>query len=88
MTGNDPPQYIVEHDGDYLFVVHVEGIVFFYISDLDLAYLGVTCLGMALPGCDLPGLGVVFLGVMILKLILSTFQSSDLFVVHEEGIVF
>ena len=60
----------------------------FYISDLDLAYLGVACLGMALPWCDLPGLGVVFLGVMILKLILSTFQSSDLFVVHEEGIVF
>ena len=70
------------------YLLYTLKVLFFYISDLDLAYLGVTCLGMALPGCDLPGLGVVFLGVMILKLILSTFQSSDLFVVHEEGIVF
>ena len=59
MTGNDPPQYIVEHDGDYLFVVHVEGIVFFTFQTWTWTWpiwawpvwawlcLGVTCLGWA-----------------------------------------
>jgi len=36
MTGNDPPQYIVEHDGDYLFVVHVEGSNFEATVDVDM----------------------------------------------------
>ena len=46
MTGNDPPQYIVEHDGDYLFVVHVEGIVFLHFRP-----------GPGLSGRDLSGHG-------------------------------
>ena len=24
-TGSDPPQYNIQHDGDYLFVIHMEG---------------------------------------------------------------
>ena len=26
-TGNDPPQFSINHDGDYLFVIHIEGQV-------------------------------------------------------------
>jgi len=36
MTGNDPPQYIVEHDGNYLFVVHIEGSNFEATVDVDM----------------------------------------------------
>lgn len=25
-TGNDPPQFSINHDGDYLFVIHIEGV--------------------------------------------------------------
>ena len=38
MTGNDPPQYIVEHDGNYLFVVHIEGKQFFESQGFYMKY--------------------------------------------------
>ena len=61
-----------------LFVVHVR-YCFFYISDLDLAYLGVACLGVTFPGrgldVALSGRGLPGRGVMTLELILPTFQT-------------
>jgi hypothetical protein len=49
------------------YLLYTLKVLFFYISDLDLAYLGVACLGVAFPsrGRGVARRGVACRGVMI-----------------------